>query len=138
MIWTHYIVVMLCSCPLLFSLLLFLLILACVLLDVGSPLFWLLERVAERPQSIKSWHSTEIEKSTSRTWEGGTCHILTSAHAKWIFGYPSAVRSVVLFLLISKFSFLYKVRRPSNFVDFYSYAFQYCLTGMVLPLSPVM
>lgn len=36
------------------------------------------------------------------------------------------------FILIFCFHLpLFKVRRPSNFVDFYAYAFRYCLTGMV-------
>lgn len=42
-------------------------------------------------------------------------------------------RKMVVSLLILYFSICpEKVKRPSNFVDFYSYAFRYCLTGIMI------
>lgn len=42
--------------------------------------------------------------------------------------YPFRLNHVKLF--VPYFS-LFKVRRPSNFADFYAYAFRYCLTGNI-------
>jgi hypothetical protein len=50
---------------------------------------------------------------------------------KWLPFWRFA--GVTVSLLIFYFSICpEKVKRPSNFVDFYSYAFRYCLTGIMI------
>lgn len=93
--------------------------------------------MAKRPQSTEGWHCKQIKKGTPRAGERGkilewaslsraTRYFVTYIWCYWWWKEACKCTDFSISPIYPE-----KVKRPSNFVDFYSYAFRYCLTGTI-------